>query len=164
MFANTVQPSLISLFSSTSSNPLQIFSKNVDPQLPEDSLICLVDDSTSKPSGDTLTVGTLIGVVERDKGSVEENDEDGLQDWQGEGYTLVQRVLQIQSPTLTKTFIQCPPITSSAQLSISSPHLHIQVRSLGREWSFEVGVTDRAGRIGIIRCSTFQVRGHEVFG
>ncbi|KAF9528359.1 hypothetical protein CPB83DRAFT_854469, partial [Crepidotus variabilis] len=34
--------------------------------------------------------------------------------------------------------------------------MHLQVRNLGREWSFEVGIVDQAGQIGIIRLSTFQ--------
>jgi hypothetical protein len=29
---------------------------------------------------------------------------------------------------------------------------------MGSEWVFEVGVVDRRGRRGVVRCSTFQVR------
>ena len=35
--------------------------------------------------------------------------------------------------------------------------MHLQVRNLGREWAFEVGIVDQAGRVGIVRLSTFQV-------
>jgi hypothetical protein len=35
--------------------------------------------------------------------------------------------------------------------------MHLQVRNLGREWAFEVGIVDHAGRVGIVRLSTFQV-------
>jgi hypothetical protein len=157
MFANTVQPALISIFSSTSSNPLQLFSSQVDSQLPEDSVICLVDDSTSNPvAGDLPASAKLISVKKTDE-KVEEPDDGDTREWEGEGYTLAQRVLHIQSPTLKKAFVRCPRV-SSVSLGITLPHLHVQVRSLGREWSFEVGVLDRAGRSGVIRCSTFQVR------
>lgn len=161
MFANTVQPSLISLFSSTSSKPLQLFSSHVDAQLPEDSLICLVNDSTSElRAGENIGKGILINVGKKDCDDEGVEDASELEEWEGEGYTLVQMVLQIQSPTLRTTFIQCPPRSqgqSLASLSITLPNLHLQVRPLGREWSFEVGVADRAGREGVIRCSTFQV-------
>lgn len=42
-------------------------------------------------------------------------------------------------------------------LGIEHPWIHLQVRNLHREWSFEVGVMDRSGREGVVRCSTFQV-------
>ncbi|EJC97730.1 uncharacterized protein FOMMEDRAFT_115057 [Fomitiporia mediterranea MF3/22] len=132
MFANVVQPSIISLFSSTGSAPLQLFSQHVDasPALRSDSLIQLLDDSTSTPA--PPAPGVLI-------------------------------LLHIQSPTLRTTFIRCPPLrtaeSSSAlrtELGLTLPWMYIQARSLGREWAFEVGITDTAGRRGVIRCSTFQ--------
>ncbi|KAJ3476534.1 hypothetical protein NLI96_g11091 [Meripilus lineatus] len=51
----------------------------------------------------------------------------------GTGYSLANTVLHIQSPTLRTT-------------------------SLGREFSLEVGVVDKSGKEGIVRCSTFQNR------
>lgn len=42
-------------------------------------------------------------------------------------------------------------------LGIEHPWIHLQVRNLHREWSFEVGIVDRSGREGVVRCSTFQV-------
>jgi hypothetical protein len=87
------------------------------------------------------------------------------------GYSLNQTVLQIQSPTLRTTYIQCPPVDSlypdnssssgardkSNNLGIKHPWMHVQVRDMGREWSFEVGLVDQSGRMGIVRLSTFQV-------
>ena len=74
----------------------------------------------------------------------------------GKGYTLSQTVLHLQSPTLRTTSVQCPP-TAEGVLGLKHPWIHVQVRNMAREWSFEVGVVDRAGREGVIRCSTFQV-------
>lgn len=42
-------------------------------------------------------------------------------------------------------------------LGLTHPWIHLQVRHLGREWAFEVGVVDRAKNTGVIRFSTFQV-------
>jgi len=82
-------------------------------------------------------------------------------------YALNQTVLQIQSPTLQTTYIQCPPVggpphqgarDKSADLGIKRPWMHIQVRNMGKEWSFELGLVDQFDRMGILRLSTFQVR------
>jgi hypothetical protein len=70
---------------------------------------------------------------------------------------LDQTVLHLQSPTLPTTFIRCPSVGSD--LHLKHPWLHIQVKQLGREWSFEVGIVDHAGREGTLRCSTFKVTG-----
>ena len=138
MFLSLTQPSIVSLFSSTGDIPLNLFSVHTDPALPFDSLIHILNDSHSLSHQAT---------------------EEGCLD---------QSVLQIQSPTLSTTFIQCPPFndfptmsypTRNLVLGLKHPWLHVQVRNLGREWSFEVGLVDQTGGSGIVRCSTFQV-GH----
>ena len=72
------------------------------------------------------------------------------------GLSLAQTVLHIQSPTLRTTYIRCPPNLSS-HLGLKHPWIHLQVRDMGREWSFEMGLVDRSGRVGVVRLSTFQV-------
>ena len=157
MFLSSMQPSIISLFSSTGEFPLSLFSTHTDPALPSDSLIHILNDSNSLPQ--LSPPATLVQPPSTDERT--------------SGYCLGQSVLQIQSPTLPTTFIQCPPYNrSSGQeskghsarnhvLGLKHPWLHIQVRNLGREWSFEVGLVDQTGGYGIVRCSTFQV-GHFV--
>jgi len=149
MFERSVQPGIVSLFSSTGSAVTEIFSESVDPSLPSDSFIHLLNDATSFPS--PLPPATLISVPLI------------CEDIKGEsaGHSLSQTVLHIQSPTIRTTFIQCPPapITDGApriDLGLKQRWLHIQVRNLGREWSFEFGLVDQAGRRGVVRCSTFQ--------
>ncbi|TBU62632.1 hypothetical protein BD310DRAFT_917848 [Dichomitus squalens] len=153
MFSSSVQPSLVSLFSSTGSDPLGLFQTHTDSTLPADSVICLLNDTTSQPVPPPPQ--TLITAT-------------GLEDdtAQSPNYNLDQTVLHLQSPTLRTTYIRCPPAApaapgkagSRAHLGLKHAWMHLQVRNMGREWAFEVGVVDRSGREGVVRCSTFQVR------
>lgn len=146
MFRNVVQPDLVSLFSSTGSDPLGMFSSQIDGSLPSDSFHCFLNDSTSTPTPGSPATLIAAPTLRHQEDTPEE-----------EGYTLTQSVLHIQSPTLQTTFIQSPPVWYHKQLGLKHPWIHIQVRNMGREWSFEVGVVDNTGQEGIIRCSTFQV-------
>ena len=156
MFSAAVQPAIVSLFSSTGSEPLALLSPHVDKSLPSDSCICLLKDSTSLPA--PPTPANLVRV----QSAAEGQDDRGRLD-----YLLDQTVLHVQSPSLRKTYIRCPPAgwsapgrslrTKRSDLGIEHPWIHLQVRNLHGEWSFEVGIVDRSGREGIVRCSTFQV-------
>jgi hypothetical protein len=145
MFANTVQPGIVSLFSSTSSEPLSLFSQQKDESLAEDSFIHFLIDASSLPPPLLPAVLCSMPPVDSD------HDESNI------GYGLHQTVLHIQSPTLRKTFIQCPPSPVDRDLCLKHKWLHIQVRCMGREWSFDIGIVDKSGKRGVIRCSTFQV-------
>ncbi|KAJ8502208.1 hypothetical protein ONZ51_g87 [Trametes cubensis] len=151
MFSASVQPSVVSLFSSTGSDPLALFSSHCDTSLPSDSFVCILNDSTSEPAPPAPR--TLIEVKDAD-------DDDNSPD-----YALGQSVLHIQSPTLRTTYIRCPPAGPSSttqsrrapeHLGLKHPWMHLQVRNLHREWAFEVGLVDQSGREGIVRCATFQ--------
>ncbi|KAF8591245.1 hypothetical protein K439DRAFT_990269 [Ramaria rubella] len=153
MFSTVVQPPILSLFSSASSEPLSLFSVHTDPSLPSDSFVHILDDESSLP--EPPLPKTLIKPIKLD----------GDQDREGDtnGFSISTPVLHIQSPTLKFGYIRCPPLNwkrHSAQrdrdLGIKLGWLHMQVRNMGREWSFEVGVVDQSGREGRIRCSTFQ--------
>ncbi|KAI0319254.1 hypothetical protein OF83DRAFT_1111584 [Amylostereum chailletii] len=160
MFTAAVQPATVSIFSSTGSDPLCLWSQHTDPELTADSFICFIVDDKSSPT--PPAPATLITPH-----SLPSSNEVRQQDSPvNEGRTITQTVLHIQSPTLRTTFIRCPPIgyISAAssrsnrvgQLSLRHPWLHMQVRNLGRAWSFEVGLVDQAGKEGVVRCSTFQ--------
>ncbi|GLB42308.1 putative protein of unknown function (DUF667) [Lyophyllum shimeji] len=145
-------PPVISLFSSTGSAPLQLFTKRVDSSLPKDSCIHLLHDQRSQPQPSTPAALVL---------PPSQSDETELDP----DYSLNQTVLQIQSPTLRTTYIQCPPVDGpphsgtrdkSADLGIKHPWMHVQVRNMGKEWSLEVGLVNQSGRMGILRLSTFQ--------
>ncbi|KAI9063764.1 hypothetical protein FKP32DRAFT_1592174 [Trametes sanguinea] len=152
MFAASVQPTLVSLFSSTGSDPLGLFSTHADASLPSDSFICILNDATSQPPPSPSRV--LVD-SQQDSEDVSPN------------YALCQTVLHIQSPTLRTTFIRCPPLQarnadrvrsggSKQHLGLKHPWVHIQVRNMHKEWAFEVGIVDQSGREGIVRCATFQ--------
>ncbi|KAJ3556565.1 hypothetical protein NM688_g1959 [Phlebia brevispora] len=146
MFSTAVQPTLLSLFSSTGSDPLSLFSSHTDSSLPADSFVCLLDDTASEPSPPSPPKLILPPTIQQDR--------DGGED--KEGYTLNQTVLHIQSPTLRTTYIRSPPVGVSGPLGMKHPWIHLQVRNMEKEWSFEVGIVDKAGRQGTVRCSTFQ--------
>jgi hypothetical protein len=139
MFSRSFQPSIVSLFSSTGSDPLaDLWTVQKDDALPEDSFIHLLNDETSLPP------------PPRDQNLVSDDESTARQRTR-----LDQTVLHIQSPTLPTTYIRCP--SAHSDLHLKHPWLHIQVKRLGCEWSFELGIVDHAGREGIIRCSTFKV-------
>ena len=145
MFANNIQPSLLSLFSSVGSDPLSLFSTHTDPDLRADSHITLIHDDSNLP---VLENQSLDG-----KDFISPEDTEGIRG------NIVHPVLSIQSPTLATTYIRSPPSSSShQQLGIKLRWLHIQVRNLGRPWSIELGIVDPGGRSGVVRCSTFQAR------
>ncbi|KAF8605219.1 hypothetical protein BDV93DRAFT_439659 [Ceratobasidium sp. AG-I] len=142
MFKSTVQPALVSLFSSVGSDPLQLFSVSVDPALPSDSIIHLLSDQTSLPLPESDA--QLIALPRSDN-----SDDDSRPD------SLACTVLHIQSPTVKTTSIRCPS-DSSKSLGLTHQWFHLQFRDIGREFSFEIGLCDTAGRTGVVRCSTFQ--------
>lgn len=143
MFSRSFQPSIVSLFSSTGSDPFTgLWKVQKDDTLPEDSFVHLLNDETSLPP------------PPRDQNLVSHDDANPSRQMT----RLDQTVLHIQSPTLPTTYIRCPSVDSD--LHLKHPWLHIQVKRLGREWSFEVGIVDHAGREGVIRCSTFKVKRH----
>lgn len=161
LFPASVQPSIISLFSSTSSDPLALFRTSLDKSLPSDSFLHFLHDQYSHPPPPppaSLLHLPNISISEQDNNN---NNYNIKSPNHGHGYELDQTVLHIQSPTIQTTYIQCPKIesrdTAAGSLGVKHPWMHLQVRNLGREWAFEVGIVDHAGRVGIVRLSTFQV-------
>ncbi|PFH50599.1 hypothetical protein AMATHDRAFT_75496 [Amanita thiersii Skay4041] len=156
MFLGAIQPPVVSLFSSTNNDPLRLFSVHQDTSLPADSFVHFLHDETSQPPPappGTLICPPLIDDYDKETAAI--------------GYALNQTVLHIQSPTMRTTYIQCPSIYPPMRLSanirqrsndlgLKHPWMHLQVRNMGREWSLEVGLVDQAGRIGVLRLSTFQ--------
>ncbi|KAF7319123.1 Cilia-and flagella-associated protein 20 [Mycena chlorophos] len=145
MFLNTVQPETVSLFSSTGSEPLALFSVARDESLPAESFVHLLHDKSSLPAAREPCTAITPPEIQPAADSEEER----------RGLCLSQTVLHMQSPTLHTTYIRCPSSKASI-LGLKHPWLHIQARDMGREWSFEVGLVDRLGGTGIVRVSTFQ--------
>src|SRR6267154_4153374 len=120
MFTNTVQPNIVSLFSSTSSEPLSLFSQQKDKSLAADSFIHFLNDASSLPPPSPPAVLCSMPALDG-------HDESNI------GYGLHQTVLHIQSPTLRMTFIRSPPNDSGDRdLGLKHKWLHLQVRNIGR--------------------------------
>jgi hypothetical protein len=155
MFRTTVQPPLVSLFSSVGSHPLQLFSTHVDVQLPEDSLIQLLNDATSLPT--PLAPGRLLHPPQLPlKPCSDSPQEEGLTHFH-EGKVLSSTILHIQSPTLRTTFIHSAPLGSCIGLGLKHTWMHLQVRNMTKDWAFEIGLVDVLGQEGRVRFATFQV-------
>ncbi|KAF8496952.1 hypothetical protein JB92DRAFT_2746173 [Gautieria morchelliformis] len=158
MFSRAVQPPILSLFSSTSTECLSLFSVHTDPSLLSDSFVHVLDDESSQP--EPPPPKTLIIPIVFDDAAGREGDTSNTN-----SFSISGPVLHIQSPTLRSGYIRCPPThwrPDAAQrdrdLGIKLGWIHVQVRNMGREWCFEVGVVDQTGREGRIRCSTFQTQ------
>jgi hypothetical protein len=158
MFSGSVQPPIVSLFTSTGSDPLCLWSAKTDSSLPVDSFICLLDDAKSTPTPPPPAVLILPHPVGADASG------DNADNLERTGYSLTQTVMHIQSPSPTKAYIRCPPLGwararmgREGDLGLKHPWVHIQVLNMGRPWSFELGLVDQAGKEGVVRSSTFQV-------
>ncbi|KAH9956297.1 hypothetical protein BC827DRAFT_1139782 [Russula dissimulans] len=158
MFSGSVQPAIVSLFSSTGSEPLYLWSVKTDPSLPSDSFTCFLDDAKSTPTPPPPAVLISPHPVGTDASGDSADNVPGRM-----GHSLTQTVLHIQSPSLTKTYLCCPPfhwararMGREGDLGLKHTFVHIQVRNMGRPWSFELGLVDQVGKEGIVRCSTFQ--------
>ncbi|GAC92540.1 hypothetical protein PHSY_000094 [Pseudozyma hubeiensis SY62] len=143
LFRDTVQSDSIALFSSTSSQPLALWSHHQDVDLPEDSGIQLVIDATDVIAPNSLDItheSFTLRTEETRRGRTSEP------------------VLHIQSPAVRGTFIRSPP-DDQTDLGVRLPYISIQYRAIGksRHFAFEVGVADRQGRRGIIRVSSFHI-------
>lgn len=154
MLADTVQSGLLSLFSSTGSDPLQLFSQHADKDLPEDSFIHLLEDTTNDPAPSPPRK-LMHSALKAEDGHCSARRR-----------TLCQTVLHIQSPTIRSTFVRCPGWSGGSKRSVlgmKHPWIHLQVRNLDHDWAFEVGVIDNMKTRGIIRFSTFQVNIYFLF-
>ena len=96
----SVQPSIISLFSSTGPDPFNLFRISVDRSLPSDSFLHFLHDRYSNPP--PPPPGALLHLP-----NISEQDNSS-----SHGYELDQTVLLIQSPTIQTTYIQCPKAES----------------------------------------------------
>src|ERR1700733_4970519 len=101
MFSGSFQPSVVSLFSSTGSDPFTgLWKVQKDDALPDDSFIHLLNDETSLPT------------PQGDQNLVSDHDANSSRQMT----RLDQTVLHIQSPTLPTTYIRCPFVDSDLDL------------------------------------------------
>lgn len=147
MFLNTFQTPLISLFSSTGTEPLALWRTHTDNALPSDSFVCLLHDASSEPLPPPPAQLVVLETPSKSTGSTNQRaSSQGL---------LNNTVVHIQAPSPRSTFIRCPN-QSDVSLGLKAPWLCVQVRPLDKPWAIEVGMVDYAGRVGCVRCATYQ--------
>ncbi|SCZ98507.1 BZ3500_MvSof-1268-A1-R1_Chr3-1g05429 [Microbotryum saponariae] len=182
MFKHTLQPPVISLFSSSSSHPLLLSSAaSTSASFAEDSWISLVDDATdelipsqpppSSSSATTTTTTTTLGTPSQSTMKVGSttpsptSTSPSATTSSSKG-SISGPVLHLQSPDIKTTFIRFgdapsntgPSSSSSSGLAINAPYLHLFLKPLGQGMNFylDVLVTDERGKTYVIRASTFQ--------
>lgn len=134
------QPSILSIFSSTSSHPLALATTTTCNSLTSDSFISLVQDSDNSElkliahSGNPTEQRTL-------RSSSSEQDRGNLN----------CAVLHLQSPNVKATGVRF------AKLGITLPFVHFAIKNEGQACYFELKVRDQKGDRIVIRASTFQV-------
>jgi hypothetical protein len=135
---------VLSLFSSTNSNPTLLWSIQTD--LSSDSSISLLRDDDD--GDETLLSSSPNDGAERQL--------------KGRGNALPSgnissRVLHLQSPTVRATFIRIPRANDANDgLAITLPFLHLTVKDLDQAFYFEVGIHNQKGTEVVLRFSTFQ--------
>ncbi|GJN89359.1 hypothetical protein Rhopal_002339-T1 [Rhodotorula paludigena] len=146
LLQQVVQPSLISLFSSTSSHPTLLASCKADAATASDSFISLLDDATD--SSESLiawhaSLGKLRGHCPPD-----------VKDLRGQ-------VLHLQAPDSRTTSVRWGSLSGETWrrdgLGIELPVVHLQLKHLGAMY-FEVGVVNKQGELTVVRCSTWQAQ------
>ncbi|EGG11918.1 uncharacterized protein MELLADRAFT_101710 [Melampsora larici-populina 98AG31] len=147
MYSESIQSSPLVIFSSLPiSSPFRSTSISIDPNLVEDSLICLLDDHTSLP----IHHSTYTSNQSQDEKTVKIlGSDDSLQ-------SIRSIVLHLQSPNCLSTFIQFPSPSQAQRLGIKLPFLHFQIKFINHQFLFEIETQDDSFNLLRIRCSTFQ--------
>ncbi|GAA6011884.1 hypothetical protein JCM10207_003418 [Rhodosporidiobolus poonsookiae] len=149
-----LQPSIFSLFSSTSSHPTLLASCKTCPSTPSDSFISLLDDATDAHETLIAFSGSPSSLSSRTDSLASQRRN---QDEQAGGVVLkhlASRVLHLQAPDCRTTSIRWG--STEDRLGVTLPLLHIQVKDLGQTFFFDVAVLDDQGEVTVIRCSTWQ--------
>ncbi|GAA6059273.1 hypothetical protein JCM10212_006666 [Sporobolomyces blumeae] len=151
---NTLQPTVLSLFSSTSSHPLVLASEvRCSATATTDSFVSLLDDETNEretlvafnggPDELPQRVAALNGVHLASAGE-----------------QIRGRVLHLQDPDCRTTSVRWGDHSEAGRrqrgLGIELAHVHLQVKDLGQTFFVDVGVVDDRDEVFVIRCSTFQ--------
>ncbi|CEQ42440.1 SPOSA6832_04273, partial [Sporobolomyces salmonicolor] len=151
-----LQPSVISLFSSTASHPLLLASTATSHSLTCDSFISLLGDAADeretlvawngRPA--ELTPRTKSLAAQKQGGSVEAH--------------LRSQVLHLQDPDCRSTSVRWGTWRKERRgeegLGIELGFLHLQLKNLGQMVYFDVGAMDDRGEVYLIRCSSWQTR------
>ncbi|GAA5911236.1 uncharacterized protein JCM6883_001951 [Sporobolomyces salmoneus] len=150
---NVLQPSIISLFSSTSSHPLILASEIRTSSTNTDSFIALIDD-TAKSEGEEklISFNSASSSIAQPSQAIRGTPEDNKRD-------IRSRVLHLQDPDCRSTSVRWGSLTkeiSKESLGIQLEYVHLQVKNLGQDFYFDVAIVDEKREVFVFRCSTFQ--------
>lgn len=154
------QPALITIFSSTSSNPIVLSqtSHSLNSQhsivalLPDNAPLPLptpADDPNSEPAPAQLPLECQLLAHTANPIWVDDSP----------GAHLRSRVLHLQDTDIRNTFCRLGASQGKARLGVENEWLHFAIRRLGgRAVYLEAQVRDKRGQRLVVRCSTFKVR------
>lgn len=155
------QPPLVSLFSSTSSDPLLLATTVTAPNTPE-SFISLLEDSTDgketlvawQPSGPQDLATRVASLAKQRQLPVEPTGSTTLKN-------LRDRVLHLQAPDCRTTSVKWGSLHKGKWredgLGVELPVLHLQLKDLHQTMFIDVAVVDDQGELHLVRASTWQV-------
>ncbi|GAA5988598.1 hypothetical protein JCM5350_005761 [Sporobolomyces pararoseus] len=153
---STIQPSIISLFSSTSSHPLLLASAIQTSSTSSDSFISFLHDNNISEEKERLI---SFNSAASDSGQRSQP----LQVIAHEhNKNLRSRVLHLQDPDCRTTSVRWGSLVrkdgmgAEGALGIELEYLHLQVKNLGQNFFFDVAVIDDRGEVFVLRSSTFQ--------
>lgn len=153
------QPSLIiSLFSSTSSNPT-LLAHLAAADASNDSFVSLLDDATDGRETLLAWHGSSLADLEARSASLAALRR-GLEEQSPR--CLRGQVLHLQAPDCRTTCVRFGTLDKGKWrddgLGVELPVVHFQLKELGQEMYLDVAVVDDKEEVTVVRCSTWQVR------
>ncbi|BGP24614.1 proteophosphoglycan 5 [Rhodotorula toruloides] len=151
----TNQPSLISLFSSTSSNPT-LLARVETAKGSNESFVSLIHDATDGRETLLAWNGSSQADLEARSASLAAQRDSG-----GKGLQHVcGHVLHLQAPDCRTTYIRFGSLDRGKWkedgLGVELPVVHFQLKELGQEMYVDVAVVDDEDEMTVVRCSTWQ--------
>lgn len=147
----TAQPSIISLFSSTSSHPL-LLATSIRSGHTAESFVSLLKDCSSQEETLLSFNGQPTELEQRTRALLQGEERQNTR----------SRVLHLQGPDIRKTSVRWGNWLDGRGkvegLGIQLEYLHLQVKNLEQDFYFDVAVQDDRKEVFVFRCSTFQVR------
>ncbi|GAA5862047.1 hypothetical protein JCM1840_006919 [Sporobolomyces johnsonii] len=149
-----LQPSVISLFSSTASHPLLLASTATSQSLTSDSFVSLLADATDERETLVAWNGGPAELTPR-RESLAAQKKGGRV-----GAHLRSQVLHLQDPDCRNTSVRWGTWRKERRgdegLGIELGFVHVQLKNLGQMVFFDVGAMDDRGEVYLIRCSSWQ--------
>ncbi|KAK4053257.1 hypothetical protein OIO90_004031 [Microbotryomycetes sp. JL221] len=146
VFAQTLQPGIISLFSSTSSQPLSLATRVfASSQLTQDSFVSILHDDTDDEESIIVSHDQhkIRNVKFRGSDSASSSSSSTTNH---KPVNIRSKVLHIQAPDVRSTGVEFGSLKRDPDgLGIQANWLHLSVKDVGQMFYFDVGVVDERG-------------------